>query len=384
MNPNSALEIEATVVARVADVGGVGDSPAPLGNRPGGTGAGGWCCESSGFPSRAALVRSDGSSDGTGGSPVLAALKERADAFVLVPAKAGGQSNKALRLFRTVTRLAWLGGEFILASLSFVRCVTFQREIPDAVARARWLQRACQRMLRVFHVRLRVHGTIPTTGLLVCNHLSYLDIIVLGALAPAIFVAKLDVKRWPVLGWFARLASTLFIARGRRKDTARSAEQIEAKLRAGMLVVLFPEGTSTGGETVLPFKSSLLEPAARSNQPITAAFLRYSLSDSNVAEEVCYWKDMTLLPHLINLLGKGAIRASVNFAKPPVVPTNRKELALQLHSVVLGLRETVAALADTTATLCHQPRMGAPGGGTRPSVPGRCRTYRGERSPTGR
>jgi 1-acyl-sn-glycerol-3-phosphate acyltransferase len=109
------------------------------------------------------------------------------------------------------------------------------------------------------------------------------------------------------------------------------------------LVVLFPEGTSSGGATVLPFKSALLEPAARNVHALTVGLIAYGLSSGDVSEEVCYWKDMTLVPHLINLLSKRAIRASVRFTRLQQGSTNRKELARQLHSEVLRLREACPA-----------------------------------------
>jgi 1-acyl-sn-glycerol-3-phosphate acyltransferase len=198
-------------------------------------------------------------------------------------------------------------------------------------------------MLRVFNLELRASGAIPTRGLLVCNHLSYLDILALGALAPGAFVAKREVKAWPVLGWFARLAGTLFVHREKRHDVGRAAAEIEAALDQGGLVVLFPEGTSSGGETVLPFKSALLAPAARREHPLTAAFIRYALADGSVPDEVCYWRDMTLVPHLLNLLGKQGVSARVFFAGLPQPRRDRKELARQLHAEVLRLKKSAVA-----------------------------------------
>ena len=107
-------------------------------------------------------------------------------------------------------------------------------------------------------------------------------------------------------------------------------------------MVLFPEGTSSGGETVLPFKSSLLEPATRNSQPVTAGLIAYDLIDGDVSEEVCYWKDMTLLPHLINLLSKRTVHAFIQFTETRQETTNRKALALQLHSEVLSLKQAFA------------------------------------------
>ena len=95
-------------------------------------------------------------------------------------------------------------------------------------------------------------------------------------------------------------------------------------------------------QTVLPFKSSLLEPAARQAHSLTAGLLQYELGDGDGSEEVCYWKDMTLVPHLINLLSKRRVHASVRFAQLREGSKDRKELAKQLHSEVLRLKESPA------------------------------------------
>lgn len=174
--------------------------------------------------------------------------------------------------------------------------------------------------------------------MLVSNHLGYLDILAIAAVTPCAFVAKSDVRHWPVFGWFATMAGTVFADRSRRLQSSRAANEIDTALRKGRLVVLFPEGTSSGGATVLPFKASLLEPAVQQNCPLTAAFLSYELPGGDVSEEVCYWKDMTLVPHLINLLGKQDLRANLRFSKLSRPGSNRKELAQRLHSEVLNLK----------------------------------------------
>ena len=195
-------------------------------------------------------------------------------------------------------------------------------------------------MLRVFGVEKGAMDMIPSNGLLVCNHLSYLDVLLLASQTPCVFVAKSEVRNWPVFGWFARLAGTVFVQREKRSQTAQATNEIAGALQSNVLVVLFPEGTSSGGETVLPFKSSLLEPATGQAHPVTAGFIAYDLADGNVSEEVCYWKDMILVPHLINLLSKEKIGASVRFTRFRQGSPNRKELARVLHSEVLRLKES--------------------------------------------
>jgi 1-acyl-sn-glycerol-3-phosphate acyltransferase len=187
-------------------------------------------------------------------------------------------------------------------------------------------------------LQTRVDGYVPRNGLLVSNHLSYFDILVLAALSPSLFVAKSEVSRWPLVGWFARLAGTIFVDRHKPCQAAQSADEISRALDNGSLVVLFPEGTSSGGDTVLPFKSSLLEPATRHLHSLTAGLISYELADGNVSEEVCYWKDMKLVPHLINLLSKRNIQALIHFTDFRSGTADRKMLARQLHSEVLRLK----------------------------------------------
>jgi 1-acyl-sn-glycerol-3-phosphate acyltransferase len=179
---------------------------------------------------------------------------------------------------------------------------------------------------------------MPTSGVLVSNHLSYLDIIALSSLRPCVFVAKRDVRSWPVFGWLARAAGTVFVERDRRSAAAAEVEQIRATIKAGLLVVFFPEGTSSDGSTVLPFKSSLLQAVVQSHCPVAAAAIDYELADGSVSNEVCYWRDMTLLPHLLNLFRKREIRSTITIAPARIRAGNRKEIAGELRGEVVSLR----------------------------------------------
>jgi len=171
-------------------------------------------------------------------------------------------------------------------------------------------------------------GTVPSSGLIVCNHLSYLDVIAFSALRPCVFVAKSEVASWPVFGWVAQAAGTIFVDRSRKAGAARSESEIRTAICAGLVVVLFAEGTSSDGTTVLPFKSALLEPAVQLNCPVTAAAINYSLGDNgSVADEICYWRDMNFLPHLWNLCRKSFIAGTLAFTSIPKLDLNRKQLA---------------------------------------------------------
>lgn len=240
---------------------------------------------------------------------------------------------------RVLVRGAWLVAEVNLVAVDYVLRVAFRRDGFVTQTRARWLQRGCRRVLRVLNVSVHTSGPVPVRGLLVSNHLGYLDILVLSAATPTAFVAKSEVKSWPVFGWFARLAGTVFVQRESRHDVARSSEELRNALRDDGLVVLFPEGTSSDGRTVLPFKSALLAPATEPGLSLAVACIHYRLDEGSVVDEVCYWRDMSLAPHLLNLLGKPGVSAHVSFSEFQQSRADRKELARQLHAEVLRLQQ---------------------------------------------
>lgn len=111
-------------------------------------------------------------------------------------------------------------------------------------------------------------------------------------------------------------------------------------------MVLFLEGTTSNGQQILPFRSSLLEPGCEAGFPLTAACIEYALADGTVESEVCYWADMTFFPHLLRLITKQQVAVRVRFAKNLRNAANRKDLARQLHAEVVRLK-TVAPRMNT-------------------------------------
>ena len=242
--------------------------------------------------------------------------------------------------FRVAGRLIWFGGEVMVALLVFVLTCFFGAEKERRAARARWLQRTARHVGKIFQLQIKAAGTVPGHGLLVCNHLSYVDILVLVSLTPAVFVAKSEVKAWPVMGWLARMAGTIFIDRQRRMQVGKINAEIQKALEAAALVIIFPEGTSSDGRTVLPFKSPLLGPAMRQKLPLTVGHISYSLTEGDPAADVCYWGDHVFFPHLLNLLSKPTVQASVRFSLVKNPAADRKELAAQLHGEVRALQNS--------------------------------------------
>jgi 1-acyl-sn-glycerol-3-phosphate acyltransferase len=182
-------------------------------------------------------------------------------------------------------------------------------------------------------------GQLPRRGLLVSNHLSYLDILVYGATLPCVFVSKQEVRSWPILGLLATLGGTVFIDRGSAASAAAATVRIEQLLADGVVVLIFPEGTSSDGARVLRFYPFLLEPAIRAAAPVIAAAIRYSAEPQATERDLCYYGDIRFAPHLLETLQLPAIRATIHFAAPVESYPNRKVAAAFTHQEVAALRE---------------------------------------------
>ena len=240
---------------------------------------------------------------------------------------------------RAAWKLCWFLLEVVVVVIDYVFTTAVGAAKSKRLARAAWLHRACRRHIKIYSCDYSSTGPVPKSGLLVSNHLSYLDILVIAAITPAIFVSKSEVRGWPVIGWLTALAGTVFIVRERRTHVGAVNREIEAALNDGALVVVFPEGTSTNGEEVLPFRSSLLEPAAAGAHPIATCCLHYELEGGDARNEVCYWGDHTFFSHAVNLLGKRRVRATMRFGTFQRMTNDRKKLAEELRAAVLELKQ---------------------------------------------
>jgi len=212
---------------------------------------------------------------------------------------------------------------------------------------AQWLQRTAQGCQWILGLGFKCVGPVPDSGLLVTNHLSYLDIIMLAALRPCVFVSKKEVRSWPIFGTCAQLGGTIFVDRSRRCHVAGVSNQIGEVLGEGLLIVLFPEGTSSDGAEVLPFKSALIEPALRLGCPVAAAAIGYRIEKGSVADEICFVKEMSLLPHLLNVFAMPSIRAELRCGAARPRSGERKALAVELHAETTALHAALFAPPDS-------------------------------------
>jgi 1-acyl-sn-glycerol-3-phosphate acyltransferase len=242
-------------------------------------------------------------------------------------------------LIRGVIRFVLLVVVVVMALLHY--WLTIRRRMgPDKVVRqVEWMHRLAGRVARIMSVRVEYRGTIPSEGLVVANHLSYTDIIMLASVAPLTFVAKAEVANWPIFGMSARCGGSVFVDRSRRGQVVPVAESMKQVLQAGVPLVLFAEGTSTNGSSVLPFKPALFAAVTDLNVPVTPCAIDYGLQGGSVANEVCYWGDHEFVPHVLNLFGKVGLSARVTFGEPRMMSSDRKEMARALHADVVALRK---------------------------------------------
>lgn len=227
---------------------------------------------------------------------------------------------------------------FLCAALpAVVRILTLGADRP-ARASARWAQQTwCRAGCAMLGVRRVVHGSPPIGVFVVAsNHLSYLDILVLGSLYPTAFISKREVANWPLFGFAARIAGTIFVDRASPRDLVRVAPRIKRSLASGVPVTLFPEGRITTGASVIPFMPSLLSPAAQLGTPCWPVGLSYEVDDPGVepSYEVCWPTDTPLVAHMMNVARMRGLRAIVRFGEAPIVSGNRKDLAIRLHEAV--------------------------------------------------
>ncbi len=253
--------------------------------------------------------------------------------------------------WRAPLRLAAFGACVAASFADFVLRAGLARPANATLARARWAQRWGCRFLRVLGVEVTGSGRPPAVGVLVCNHLGYVDILVLGAAQPLVFVAKSELRAWPVIGWVARCAGAVFVDRTRPRDVRRVIGEFPRVVAAGVVVAFFPEGTSSDGRTVLPFHPSLLAPAVRQGWSVTPAWIEYAVDagDGNAADEVCWWGDAGFAGHFWNFLSKRRIRARIRYGEPQPPGSDCKALAHHLHLQVCGLGGVTPGPGDLQA-----------------------------------
>jgi 1-acyl-sn-glycerol-3-phosphate acyltransferase len=255
-----------------------------------------------------------------------------------------------VRFLRSVGRSVKLAGLFAYATVELIAKRPATRQ-----ERAEWLHEFCARAMRRMGIAVTVEGRFPERGALISNHMGYLDIIALSTLHPCVFVSKAELRAVPLLGWMTTMAGTLYVERGRGGSAQRAQRGIRAVAEAGVPLVFFPEGTTSNGRTVMKFHSGILAQVLEAGEPVTAAYVRYRFTEDNgpdvsIEDDVCYWGDVWLFPHIFRLLSLRGIEVQVRIADAPIVFSGgageRKRVAEEARAAVMEagvVRDTVAA-----------------------------------------
>jgi 1-acyl-sn-glycerol-3-phosphate acyltransferase len=224
-------------------------------------------------------------------------------------------------IFRAIRRAVALVFALLL---SIVRYWLLRMRGPISLERrAKWGQQTARLILTCVGIRLRVVGNPPKQGLVVSNHLSIIDVLILSADMPCFFVAKIEVGGFSYFGRAARACGTIFLDRSSLESAMSVADQMIERFKLQIPVLLFPEGTSTDGVQLLPFHPRLIDPATSTGTQITTATIRYVLKGGRPEKVLCWWGDESFGAHLLKILGVAGFTAMVRFGEPRTYPDRR-------------------------------------------------------------
>ena len=178
----------------------------------------------------------------------------------------------------------------------------------------------CCGLLRAFHIQVRTFGSLPpadTQGVMfVANHVSWADIHALNSLIPLRFVAKSDIQHWPIFGYLVTKANTLFIDRSKRQQAGRIVETVSDSLKAGDNLCYFPEGTTSLGTQILPFKSSVLQAAINTNTQIWPVAIKYVNTDGGINTEMAYAGETSMIDSMKMVIAQKSAVVELHFLTP--------------------------------------------------------------------
>jgi 1-acyl-sn-glycerol-3-phosphate acyltransferase len=220
-----------------------------------------------------------------------------------------------------------------LSRSSLVLCLRFPRLQPEQ--KLKEIQRWACKVLQILQVEVRLEGVRPAPGasLVVANHVSWLDILVLQSQLPGVFVAKAEVRRWPLIGTMAQICSTIFVERSSRQSARRMVDDTLKALDQGYSVVAFPEGTSSDGTDLGVFHANIFEAAIQARTPVQPVTLRYFNSHTGLPDDtVLFIGDTTLASSLGKVMASSSIRCHVHLGERiESIGHNRRSLACEAH-----------------------------------------------------
>jgi 1-acyl-sn-glycerol-3-phosphate acyltransferase len=241
-------------------------------------------------------------------------------------------------------RAGWRLGHALVTAVGGWATIVFLFPRMSQAQREARVQSWSLEMLRVLGIRLQLRGQAPTHGplLLVANHISWLDILVMHAARHCRFVSKSDVKRWPLIGTLATGGGTLYIERESRRDAMRVVHRMAERLQAGDILAVFPEGTTSDGTALLPFHGNLVQAAISADVPVQPVALQFVDSASGETSLTpSYVGDDSLLDSVWNTLSGPPVTAIVTYGEPQRAGgRDRRTWAGELRTAVEALRQS--------------------------------------------
>lgn len=232
----------------------------------------------------------------------------------------------------------------------------------SAQGRDRRVQRWSRQLVRICGVKMRfdhaLQAQAASPALIICNHISWLDIFVINTLHPCRFVAKSDIRSWPLIGWLCEHTGTIFIARGKARDVRRIYEGLVKSIHDGERVAFFPEGTTAPQGTVLPFHANLFEAAIEAEVPVQPYAIRYVDADGSLHSSADFIGEMSFVDSVIAIMKSGGMTAEL--VRLPAIGTegaHRRELAKGAHDAISGvlLPSPVSDAADNRPAATSGP-----------------------------
>lgn len=253
---------------------------------------------------------------------------------------------------RTIFRLLRVAVHVLQGCVTVALFYPWLAEQHRLALKKRW----SRQLLAMLGVRLRYRGQLQSDatlpyGLIVSNHISFLDVFVVNAISATAFVSKDDVRNWPLIGWLSTHTDTLFLERGSRNAAQRARESLAAHLKRGKRVALFPEGTTTRGDTVLPFHSALLQSAIDAGTTVTPVVLQYRSVDGRQSDAPAYVDDISLVECLRSIADAKYLYAEVIAHAPlTTADVDRRQLSAHAHRIIAHtLHRQLPALSQPTA-----------------------------------
>jgi 1-acyl-sn-glycerol-3-phosphate acyltransferase len=242
----------------------------------------------------------------------------------------------------SVARVAWRAARVVGHALSGLAQILIRFPRLSQAQRDLRVQAWASRLVQLLGVELQIRGPVPVEGplLLVANHISWLDIVVLHAAHHCRFVSKADVRHWPLVGRLATGGGTLYIERASRRDALRVVHHMARALQEGDILAVFPEGTTGDGERLLPFHANLVQAAIAAQAPVQPVALRYLDAASGApSRAMSYVGDETLVGSVWRTLSARGVQAQVLFGQPQTAEgRDRRAWAADLRSAIEDLR----------------------------------------------